>query len=148
MYETKTGREDITRTPPTRPCPRSHTRPRCCQVKDCVVYLTLAANPRDTLTLRGAINTPARGIAAATVLALELLASSARASAPTFEDVTEPECLLALLEDRDLDALEEVLARSPKVGAAAYVEDSGTRSTGSGAADGTREGYGLSLIHI
>ena len=109
-------------------------------MKDCVVYLRLAANPRDALALRQAINTPARGIGEATVLALESLASSARAATPSFEGITEQECLLELLEDGDLDELEEVLARSPRVGAAAHVD--GSRSTGSGAGEGTRQRLG------
>lgn len=117
-------------------------------MKDCVVYLRLAANPRDTAALRHAINTPARGIGAVTVLALERLASSARASTCAFEDVTEPECLLALLEDQELDALEKVLARPPKVGAAAYTDGSGARSTERGAVvegDGWR---GISIHRV
>lgn len=117
-------------------------------MKDCVVYLRLAANPRDVLALRQAINTPARGIGAVAVAALGRLASSARASTPAFEDVTEPECLLALVEDGDLDALEEALARSPRDGAASYVGGSGTRATGNGAAEGTRDGHGWGGISI
>ncbi|CAN0394409.1 unnamed protein product, partial [Scytosiphon promiscuus] len=44
-------------TPPSLPPPHNPE-----QVKDCLVYLRLAANPRDALAMRRAINTPTRGI--------------------------------------------------------------------------------------
>lgn len=78
-------------------------------MKDCLVYLKLAANPRDVLAMRRAINTPARGIGAKTELALQALIESASAT-PGLEAVSGPECLLALLEQDDLDDLESALA--------------------------------------
>ncbi|CAN0430024.1 unnamed protein product, partial [Hapterophycus canaliculatus] len=63
------------------------------QVKDCLVYLRLAANPRDALAMRRAINTPTRGIGAKTEQALETLAGSAGRLIP---GLTVPECLVSL----------------------------------------------------
>lgn len=81
------------------------------KVKDCLVYLRLAANPRDAMAMRRAINTPARGIGAKTELALETLAVSA-GSVPQLEAITVSECLMALLDPSDLDDLEAALMGS------------------------------------
>lgn len=87
-------------------------------MKDCLVYLRLAANPRDALAMRRAINTPTRGIGAKTEQALEALSRSARKVVP---GLTLPECLLSLLEDGQLDELEGVLgAPSDESGAPSF----------------------------
>lgn len=62
--------------------------------------------------MRRAINTPTRGIGPKTEQALEILADSARSTIPGLEDITVPECLMSLLQTRDLDELEKVLAAS------------------------------------
>lgn len=90
-------------------------------MKDCLVYLRLAANPRDALAMRRAINTPARGIGAKTEQALEALSRSARNVVP---GLTLPECLLSLLEDGQLDELEGVLgATSDESGAPSFPQE-------------------------
>ena len=61
--------------------------------------------------MRRAINTPPRGIGPKTELALQALIASARENIPGLEDVNEPECLMALLEDRELDELAGALPR-------------------------------------
>lgn len=78
-------------------------------MKDCLVYLRLAANPRDAVAMRRAINTPTRGIGPKTEEALETLATSARRNVPGLEEITVPECLMSLLDPTDLDELERVL---------------------------------------
>ncbi len=50
------------------------------EVKDCVAYLRLALNPRDELSLRRVLNTPARGLGAQSLLHLQEHAKSKRMS--------------------------------------------------------------------
>lgn len=73
------------------------------------MYLRLAANPCDNVAMRRAINTPPRGIGEKTVDALRTMLASARAI-PGLELITGPECLMALLDAEELDALEAALA--------------------------------------
>lgn len=87
------------------------------QVKDCLAYLRLAANPCDALAMRRAINTPPRGIGDKTVQALRVLLASAR-NVPRLESITGPECLMALLEGADLDELQASLDGSVAANAA------------------------------
>ncbi|CAN0428423.1 unnamed protein product, partial [Discosporangium mesarthrocarpum] len=82
------------------------------QVKDCLVYLRLVANPRDVVALRRAINTPARGIGTKTQQALHDWCKAAR-NMPGMEACSPPECLMALLEPSDMEALEMVLRSTP-----------------------------------
>ncbi|CAM9996856.1 unnamed protein product, partial [Choristocarpus tenellus] len=82
------------------------------QVKDCLVYLRLVANPRDAVSMRRAINTPARGIGAKTQLALRQWWDTAQ-SVPRFNAPSCAECLMALLEDKGLDSLDQVLGNLP-----------------------------------
>lgn len=103
-------KKNLPSVPPSyRPRPARTSTPE--QVKDCLVYLRLAANPHDTLAMRRAINTPARGIGPKTVQALEALATSALKELHTLEGITLPECLMSLLERSDLEELETVLMR-------------------------------------
>lgn len=107
---------------PTTPSP-PRSRPPPQQVKDCLVYLRLAANPCDTVAVRRAINTPKRGIGPKAELALENLVDSARRTIPGLEGITVPECLMSLLETQDLDELEKVLVAASEAGVPALAQE-------------------------
>eukprot|EP00752_Nemacystus_decipiens_P014939 g13298.t1 len=120
------------------------------EVKDCVVYLRLAANPRDTVAMRRAINTPTRGIGPKTEEALETLAISARRNIQGLEGITVPECLMSLLDPKDLDELESVLGGAaaavcsagelPSISSSAPLSEEGTLGGGFGVWPGEDQG--------
>lgn len=87
------------------------------QIKDCLAYLRLVANPRDDPAMRRAINTPPRGIGAKTEEAFWGMVDSAR-GLPQMGSVSLAECLLALLDDAELDELQQELAGSDAPGSA------------------------------
>lgn len=109
-----------------------------------MVYLRLAANPRDGLAMRRAINTPARGIGAKTEMALKVLVGEAQ-NAPGLESIIGPECLMSLLDDQDLDELEAALI----VGSDAEgtgVADMSEGALGGGAATWAEEQGGMPIV--
>lgn len=82
--------------------------------------------------MRRAINTPPRGIGPKTELALQTLVGSARLI-PGLENITGPECLMALLETQDLDDLQKaLLSSSLSNGAAAEPPQDGVFGGGVG----------------
>jgi DNA helicase-2/ATP-dependent DNA helicase PcrA len=73
------------------------------EIRDALAYARLASNPRDVTALQRIINTPARGIGASTLGAIE---ASARAQKLTLWEALEDELAARRLPARALNALE------------------------------------------